>query len=50
MKKKNSHKYSGVPQKDIATSFFLIILAIPKSVKLTFPFSSIKTFSGFKSL
>ena len=45
--------YSGVPTK-VASSFacsFIVgpNLAIPKSVRQIYPFSSIKIFSGFKS-
>ena len=41
--------YSGVPQKDKCWSYGFMNLAIPKSARQTQPFSSIRTFSGFKS-
>jgi hypothetical protein len=43
-------KYSAVPQNDFVVWFGYKNLASPKSANFIYPFSSIKTFSGFKSL
>ena len=43
-------RYSGVPHNENSSSSSYINFAIPKSAKTTYPFESIKTFSGFKSL
>ena len=43
-------RYSGVPTNDLVNSPSSKILAIPKSVRQIWPSSSIKMFSGFKSL